>query len=114
MGGASTQIAFVPLKGTELKAGAFPVAFDGVEPVELYVHSFLGLGTTEAQASLQRFLAAPPAHDSSRAWGAAASPLQVVLSTRPMHGKSRRRIPGYVCIAWHGMAFCCRVHGTVG
>ena len=35
MGGASTQIAFKPLEGTELKAGAFPVAFEGMEPIEL-------------------------------------------------------------------------------
>jgi Golgi nucleoside diphosphatase len=59
MGGASTQIAFKPLEGTDLKAGAFPIAFEGVEPIELYVHSFLGLGATEAQDSLQRYLAAP-------------------------------------------------------
>jgi Golgi nucleoside diphosphatase len=57
MGGASTQIAFVPLQGTDLKAGGFPIHFDGGDPFELYVHSFLGLGATEAQVGLQSFLA---------------------------------------------------------
>ena len=58
MGGASTQIAFVPLEGTELKAGAFPIEFEGAKSLELYVHSYLGLGATEAQLGLQAYLAA--------------------------------------------------------
>lgn len=68
MGGASTQIAFVPLEGTTLKAGAFPVAFEGLAEIELYVHSYLGLGTTEAQRSLQTYLASrhPDGQDRRR------------------------------------------------
>ena len=39
------------------KTGAFPVAFEGLASFDLYVHSYLGLGTTEAQRSLQTYLA---------------------------------------------------------
>ena len=69
MGGASTQIAFVPYEGTELKAGAFAVDFVGLPPIVLYVHSFLGLGLTEAQLGQQRYLATqpdPPAEEQRR------------------------------------------------
>ena len=82
MGGASTQIAFVPAAGTALQAGAFPVALQGLPPIELYVHSYLGLGLTEARLAQQRHLAAA----SVSAAGAVDDPclLRNRSATRPV------------------------------